>query len=115
MAPITASHRIQRSVLLAPAAIAKAAATQVKEPEEQWMLRQSKKVRASYVRDVLDRGGHERQYQRMLADHGDDPSVQTGAARRQRNPRTISTKKTARLGSAVRTHAQVHRANGSRA
>ena len=60
MAGITAGPRLQRSVLLAPAPIAKAAATQVKEPEEQWMLRQSKKVRASYVRDVLDRGGHER-------------------------------------------------------
>jgi hypothetical protein len=60
MAGITPSQRLQRSVLLAPAAIAKAAATQVKLPEEQWMLRQSKQVRTSYVKEVLDRGGEER-------------------------------------------------------
>jgi hypothetical protein len=60
MAAITPAQRLQRSVLLAPAAIAKAAATQVKRPEEVWMLRQSKHVRASYVREVLDAGGHER-------------------------------------------------------
>ena len=86
MAGITASPRLQRSVLLSPAPIAKAAATQVKEPEEQWMLRQSRKVRASYVKEVLDRGGHERlaqiwllrqpsaireSYIRHVLDHGD--------------------------------------------
>ena len=60
MPAITPAQRLQRSVLLAPAAIAKAAATQVKLPEEQWMLRQSKHVRASYVSEVLDRGGEER-------------------------------------------------------
>jgi hypothetical protein len=63
MPAITPAQRLQRSVLLAPAAIAKAAATQVKLPEEQWMLRQSKEVRASYVREVLDKGGGERQAQ----------------------------------------------------
>jgi hypothetical protein len=57
---ITPSQRLQRSVLLAPAAIAKAASTQVKRPEEIWMLRQSKQVRVSYVHEVLDRGGGER-------------------------------------------------------
>jgi hypothetical protein len=60
MAGITPAQRLQRSVLLAPAAIAKAAATQVKLPQEQWMLRQAKSVRASYVREVLDQGGTER-------------------------------------------------------
>jgi hypothetical protein len=60
MAGITPAQRLQRSVLLAPAAIARAAASQVKEPEERWMLRQPKEVRASYVREVLDRGGDER-------------------------------------------------------
>lgn len=60
MAGITPSQRLQRSVLLAPAAIARAAATQVKLPEEQWMLRQSKRIRVSYVKDVLDRGGGDR-------------------------------------------------------
>ena len=59
MAGFTPSQRLQRSVLLAPGAIAKAASTQVKRPEEVWMLRQSKRVRVSYVAEVLDRGGHE--------------------------------------------------------
>jgi hypothetical protein len=36
------------------------AATQAKDPVEQWMLRQSQKTRESYVREVLDRGGDER-------------------------------------------------------
>jgi hypothetical protein len=60
MAVITPAQRLQRSVLLAPAAICKAAATQVKRPEEIWMLRQSKQVRTTYVHEVLDRGGDER-------------------------------------------------------
>lgn len=60
MAGMTATRRLQRSVLMAPAAIARAAATQVKLPEEAWMLRQPRRVRASYVREVLDRGGEER-------------------------------------------------------
>lgn len=59
MAGITVTARLQRSVLLAPAAIAKAAATQVREPEERWMLRQSRRVRVSYVKQVLDLGGQE--------------------------------------------------------
>ena len=66
MAGITAAQRLQRSVLLAPAAIAKAAATQVKLPEEQWMLRQARQVRASYVRQVLDEGGHDHLAQTWL-------------------------------------------------
>ena len=60
MAGITAARRLQRSVLLAPAPIAKAAASRVSLPEEAWMLRQPKKVRVSYVREVLDKGGEER-------------------------------------------------------
>jgi DNA-binding TFAR19-related protein (PDSD5 family) len=36
------------------------AATQAKDPVEQWMLRQSQATRQSYVREVLDRGGDER-------------------------------------------------------
>jgi hypothetical protein len=88
MAGITASQRLQRSVLLAPVAVARVAATQVKEPEEQWMLRQARDVRASYVHEVLDRGGEERlaqiwllrqpeavreSYIREVLDTGDDP------------------------------------------
>jgi hypothetical protein len=50
---------LARSVLLAPAPVARAAATAVREPEQRWMLVQPRDVRASYVRDVLDRGDHE--------------------------------------------------------
>src|SRR5256885_13629555 len=59
MAAITPAQRLQRSVLLAPAAICRAAATQVKEPEEVWMLRQADRGRASDGREVPDRGGDE--------------------------------------------------------
>jgi hypothetical protein len=44
-------------VLLGPDVLSRAAASRTNLPEEQWMLRQSKAVRASYVREVLDKGG----------------------------------------------------------
>jgi hypothetical protein len=59
MAGFTTRRRLERSVLLAPGAIAKAAARQTRLPEEAWMLKQPKGVRASYVRDVVDKGGDE--------------------------------------------------------
>jgi hypothetical protein len=46
-------------VLLGPDVLTRAAAARVDTPEEAWMLRQSKAVRASYVRDVVDRPGNE--------------------------------------------------------
>jgi hypothetical protein len=36
------------------------AATQAKDPVEQWMLRQPPATRRSYIREVLDKGGDER-------------------------------------------------------
>ena len=36
------------------------AATQAKDPVEQWMLRQAPATRLSYITEVLDRGGDER-------------------------------------------------------
>jgi len=72
MAAITPSQRLQRSVLLGPSAICKAAATQVKRPEEVWMLHQRKEVRVSYVHEVLDRGGDERLAQMWLLRQPDD-------------------------------------------
>jgi hypothetical protein len=53
-------HRLARHVLRAPGFIRRAAATQAREPVEEWMLRQSRTVRLSYVREVLERGGDER-------------------------------------------------------
>lgn len=45
----------ERSVLLAPGAIARAAARVVRDPEQRWMLCQPREVRRSYVAEVLDR------------------------------------------------------------
>jgi hypothetical protein len=53
-------HRLARHVLRAPGFIRRAAATQTKDPVEQWMLRQPPKTRQSYVREVLDKGGDDR-------------------------------------------------------
>ena len=47
-------------MLRAPAFVRKAAARQAREPVEHWMLRQSRSTRASYVREVLEKGGDER-------------------------------------------------------
>jgi hypothetical protein len=54
------TDRLARLMLRAPAFVSRAAAAQAREPEEAWMLRQAREVRASYVREVLDRGGDER-------------------------------------------------------
>ena len=53
-------HRLARHVLKAPGLVRRMAATQAKDPVEQWMLRQSQKTRQSYVTEVLDKGGDER-------------------------------------------------------
>jgi hypothetical protein len=55
-----------RSVLLAPNAVVRAAAGAVREPEQRWMLAQPRPVRASYVRDVLDRGEDDRRQQAWM-------------------------------------------------
>jgi hypothetical protein len=47
-------------VLRAPGFVRRAAATQTKDPVEQWMLRQAPETRQSYVREVLDKGGDDR-------------------------------------------------------
>jgi hypothetical protein len=53
-------HRLARHVLRAPGFVRRAAATQTKDPVEQWMLRQAPETRQSYVREVLDKGGDDR-------------------------------------------------------
>lgn len=47
------SPRLERFVLLGPAAVRRAAARRARAPEERWLLGQSRAVRESYVRDVL--------------------------------------------------------------
>jgi hypothetical protein len=56
---VEASHRLARLVLRGPGFIRRAAASQARDPVEQWMLRQPRRVRDSYVREVIDRGGDE--------------------------------------------------------
>ena len=45
----------ERSLLLAPGPIARAAALMAREPEQRWMLCQPREVRHSYVAEVVDR------------------------------------------------------------
>jgi hypothetical protein len=44
---------LERTVLLAPDRVARAASTRARTPEERWMLRQPRAVRAAFVRQVL--------------------------------------------------------------
>ena len=50
---------LARTVLRAPAFVRRAAAARARDPVERWMRRQTDATRASYVRQVLDRGGDE--------------------------------------------------------
>jgi hypothetical protein len=47
---------LERTILLAPDAIARRAAALTDDREQAWMLRQSRAVRASYAREALGRG-----------------------------------------------------------
>jgi hypothetical protein len=51
---------IDRTVLLGPDWVARAAASAVKDPKQRWMLRQPRRVRRSYAEEVLGRPGEER-------------------------------------------------------
>ena len=50
-------RRLQRSILLAPRLVSGAAARAAAAREEAWMLKQPRRVRESFVREVVDRGG----------------------------------------------------------
>jgi hypothetical protein len=54
---VEGSHRLARLVLRGPAFVRRAAAAQARDPVERWMLNQPRRVRDSYVREVIDRGG----------------------------------------------------------
>jgi hypothetical protein len=47
---------LERTILLAPDTIARGAAALTNDPEQAWMLRQPRAVRASYARDAFGRG-----------------------------------------------------------
>ena len=51
---------MDKAVLLGPGPLARAAGRAASAPEERWLLRQSREVRASYVRDVLEAEGDPR-------------------------------------------------------
>ena len=55
-----------RSILLAPAPVAKAVALGARTPEERWMLAQPREVRRSYVEEVLDRPDDRRAQERWM-------------------------------------------------
>jgi hypothetical protein len=53
------ARRLEKSVLLGPALVRRAAARRAKVPEERWMLLQPRAVRQSFVREVLNGGADE--------------------------------------------------------
>jgi hypothetical protein len=57
---LPAMSEVERRVLLAPGAIAKAASRLAPDPEQRWMLCQPAAVRRSYAEQVLGRPGEER-------------------------------------------------------
>jgi hypothetical protein len=56
-ADVSTPGGVERSALLAPDFIARAAANATDDPQAKWLLRQPKPVRESYVHDVLDKQG----------------------------------------------------------
>jgi hypothetical protein len=56
-ADVSSPGGVERSALLAPDFIARAAAGATDDPQAKWLLNQPRPVRESYVRDVLDGQG----------------------------------------------------------
>jgi hypothetical protein len=50
----------ERQILTAPDVVARAAAAVAPEPEQRWMLRQSREIRCSYAEEVLGHPDEER-------------------------------------------------------
>ncbi|HEV2820724.1 MAG TPA: hypothetical protein VGW11_09475 [Solirubrobacteraceae bacterium] len=53
-------RQVEKAVILAPDAVARAAAAYAARPEEDWMLRQPRAVRRAYWHEVICRGEHQR-------------------------------------------------------
>jgi hypothetical protein len=51
---------IDRTILIGPDWVARAAASAVRDPRQRWMLRQPRNVRRSYADEVLGRPGEDR-------------------------------------------------------
>ena len=45
--------RVERMLLFAPDSVARAAAARARRPEERWLLRQPRRIRESFAREVL--------------------------------------------------------------
>ena len=56
-ADVSSPAGIERSALLAPDFVARAAAGTTDDPQAKWLLNQPKGVRESYVREVIDARG----------------------------------------------------------
>ena len=59
-ADVSSPGAVERRALLAPDFLAAAAANATHDTQAKWLLHQPKEVRASFIREVLDRGGDER-------------------------------------------------------
>lgn len=57
---VAAPMGIERSVMMGPDWVARAASSTRTDPRERWMLRQPRHVRRSYAREVLGQPGEER-------------------------------------------------------
>lgn len=62
---------LEREMLLAPDLVARAAAALAPQPEQRWMLGQPLAVRRSYLGEVLERGGGEREQTVWMLRQGD--------------------------------------------
>lgn len=56
-ADVSSPAGLERSALLAPDLVARAAAETTDDPQAKWLLRRVKRVRESYVREVIDAEG----------------------------------------------------------
>lgn len=59
-------------LLLAPDSVARAAAARARRPEERWLLRQPRRVRESFAREVLRSSDRERAEQIWMLRQRDD-------------------------------------------
>ena len=63
---------LERTLLLSPGPVARAAARMAQAAEERWMLCQPRDVRRSYVEQVVDRPGDENAQERWMLGQADD-------------------------------------------
>jgi len=77
----------ERAVLLAPNAVARAAALAARDAEQRWMLCQPRAVRRSYVEEVLDGHGDQERWMLLQDDAACASYADRVLARREPAPR----------------------------